>query len=111
MTRYHIRIPDLTVARGDNAHFAWDGQSPQHLAGTVEQVLREPAFAERWRGAQPDPELVDASLLNIDAGANVCSANQAQQVNLVVTTNLPHRILAHRLNLLIGAHWTLRDVR
>ena len=111
MTRYHIRIADLTTARGGDARFAWDGQSPQDLARTIEQVLRESAFAERWRDAQPEPDEVDASLITIDAGASVSSEDRAQQVELVITTTLAHRILAHRLNLLLGPHWSLRDVR
>jgi hypothetical protein len=37
--------------------------------------------------------------------------DKAQRVEMVVSTKLPHRLLSHRLNLLIGAHWTLGDVQ
>jgi len=30
---------------------------------------------------------------------------------VTVTTVLPHALLKQRLRLLIGSHWTLRDVR
>lgn len=109
--RYYLRIADLTSAHGDDDRFAWRGQSPQDLAASIEQTLRDPAFAERWRVLQPEPDEVDASWTGTDVGARVSSEDRAQQVDLIVTTTLPHRILAHRLNLLIGAHWTLRDVR
>jgi len=32
-------------------------------------------------------------------------------VDVTVTTRLPHSLLKHRLSLLVGAHWTLRDVK
>lgn len=111
MTRYYIRIDDLTNARGADSQFAWSGQSPQDLAQTLQQTLSDPAFANRWRDAQPEPEEVDAGLLATDAGANVSIEQKAQNAGLIVSTALPHRLLAHRLNLLIGAHWKLGDVQ
>ena len=111
MSRFHIRIADLTVAHGDEARFAWQGGSPQHLAQTIAATLRDTFYAKQWRDAQAEPDQVDAGLLATDADASVSSEDRAQQVEMVITTTLPHRVLAHRLNLLLGAHWTLRDVR
>ena len=111
MPRFHIRIADLTVAHGNEPRFAWQGSSPQHLAETIAATLRDTFYAKQWRDAQAEPDQVDAGLLATDPDASVSSEVRAQQVELTVTTSLPHRVLAHRLNLLLGAHWSLRDVR
>jgi len=110
MARFHIRIADLNTAHGTDAQFAWQGNSPQHLASTIAAVLTDVFFAQHWRAAQAEPDEVEAGLLAVDSGATVTTEERAQQVDLVVTTTLPHRVLSHRLNLLLGPHWTLRDV-
>lgn len=110
MPNYHIRIDDLTLARGSDARFAWAGQSAEDLAVAVTAALRQSGFAQDWRDQQAEPDEVAADLLVIDASALVGIEHKAQRVEMTVTTTLPHRVLAHRLNLLIGTHWSLRDV-
>jgi hypothetical protein len=46
-----------------------------------------------------------------DPAATVTAKQSDLHVDLVVTTGLPHSLLKHRLSLLVGAHWTLRDVK
>ena len=46
-----------------------------------------------------------------DVAATVAAKQQDLHTDVIVVTRLPHAILRHRLNLLVGAHWTLRDVK
>ncbi len=111
MTLYYLRIEDLSEAAGSDARFSWSGQSPRHLAQALEDALAQADFVRAWRDAQSEPEEIEPGLLETDAGARVQIEERAQQVSMQVSTRLAHRILAHRLNLLIGAHWKLVDVK
>ncbi len=111
MTRYYVRIEDISLARGSEPAFAWTGNAPQHLAQTLERALREPDFILRWRDAQDAPEDVSPAWLIDDPDARVSVDARAHRVEMLITTKLLHRIWAQRLNLLIGAHWTLGDVK
>ncbi len=46
-----------------------------------------------------------------DPQATVSVEQADMHTDVLVTTNLPHVVLKHRMDLLIGAHWTLRDVK
>jgi hypothetical protein len=109
--RYYFSIADLAAARGQDADLAFDGHSPQALAQAVEKSLRTTALFERWRLKQDDPDDVDKSLAEVDPQATASGQQADLKVDLTVTTNVPMRVLRHRLDLLIGAHWALRDVR
>ena len=108
--RYFITIEDLSASRSDLSELAFDGGSPEHLAQVFTAVLREPDFWQRWRATQENPDEVDAATGVIDPAATVTGSLEAQRSELIVTTNLPHAIVKHRLDLLIGRHWKLRDV-
>ncbi len=108
--RYFITIDDLSASRGDSSELSFDGTSPEHLAPAFEASLREPHFWERWRGMQEDPDEVDPVTGAVDPSATVSGSLEAQRTELIVTTSLPHAIVKHRLDLLIGRHWKLRDV-
>ena len=66
--------------------------------------------------------LATGALLLTGAGAHASSkaktfeqavveAHQSDlHCDVKITTSLPHAVLKHRLGLLIGANWTLRDV-
>ncbi len=111
MTQYYIRVDDLANAHGSDQRFAWMGQSPQNLAQTLERALRDAGYINQWRDAQAEPDEVSAGLLAVDAHARVTIEERAQRVEMQIVTLLPHKLLAHRMNLLIGAHWTLGDVK
>lgn len=111
MTRYYVRVDDLELARGSDPELAWTGKSPQDLAQTLERTLREPDFILRWRGTQDDPEDVSPAWLVVDPDARVSIEARAHRVEMQITTKLLHRFWAQRLNLLIGGHWTLGDVK
>lgn len=110
--RYFLSVDDLAHARGNNADLSFQGDSPETFATTLQAALREPGLWQRWRAMQPDPDAVDPSLGAIDPDATVTARlSDELHTDVVVTSRLPHAILRHRLNLLIGAHWTLRDVK
>jgi hypothetical protein len=111
MTRYYIRVDDLAQARGSDPTFAWTGKSPQDLAQTLERALREPDLMLRWRDAQDEPEDVSPVWLAVDPEARVGIEDRAHHVEMLITTKLLQRLWAQRLDLLIGAHWTLGDVQ
>jgi hypothetical protein len=115
---YYLSIADLAHARGDDPRFSWDGAGPDGFASTLQQALRDDDLFQRWRAAQPDPDAIDESL-----GATralTCATDSAAQVSARVAdlhtevdliTDLPMSVLRHRLYLLIGGAWQLRDLR
>lgn len=108
---YYLSIADLAQARGADPRFAYAGAGPNDFATALQGALRDGDLFERWRAAQPDPDAVDAGLSGTDPGAQV----QAQVVDLHaevdLLTSLPMSVVRHRLNVLIGATWKLRDMR
>jgi hypothetical protein len=110
--RYYLNIEDLAHARGTVPALSFQGDSPEGLGAALSAALREPALWQRWLALQPDPDAVDPALGATDPAATV-TARLADEshTDVVVTTRLPHAIVRHRLNLLVGAHWTLRDVK
>ncbi|HQV50413.1 MAG TPA: hypothetical protein PLF10_14135 [Dokdonella sp.] len=108
--RYLISVADISASRGSIEQLAFHGDSPQFLARALETALREPSLWERWRDLQDDPEAVDPQTGATDPRATVTGSLQPGRSELVVTTILPHAIIKHRLDLLIGQHWALRDV-
>lgn len=110
--RYYLSIDDLANARGTIAELSFHGDSPESFGVALASALREPSLWQRWRAMQPDPDAVDPALGATDPEASVTARlSDELHTDVVVTTRLPHSILRHRLNLLVGAHWTLRDVK
>ena len=109
--RYYLSIDDLAHARGESAELSFHGDSPDGFAAALQSGLREPSLWQRWLAMQPDPDNVDAALGATDPAATVTARQTDLHTDVVVTTTLPHAILRHRLGLLIGRHWTLRDVK
>lgn len=109
--RYYFSIADLAAARGKDPDFAFEGHSPEALADALGQALRTPGLFERWRAKQEDPDQVDKSLGAVDPQAEVKAEQASLKVDMQVSTDLPMRVLRHRLELLVGNHWTLHDVR
>lgn len=109
-TRYYIRISDTAQAQaaGD---FAFRSQGAQGLAEELQEALRSEALFERWRATQEDPDAVDPSMGAVEPGATVVGEHHDLHVDLIATTNLPGGVFKHRLRLLAGSAWQLRDVR
>ncbi len=108
--RFFFTIDDLAHARGDDPAFSFDGVSPETLARVLQAALREPGLWERWRAAQEEPDDVDPASGATDPAATVNGSLASNRSEITVTTTLPHAIVKHRLDLLIGRHWKLRDV-
>lgn len=108
---YLLRIDDFAIAHGADPDLAFAGASPEALAAALTDALRSAALFERWRDKQEEPDKVPAALGATDAAASVRAAQHDLYVEVEVRTSLPHALLKQRLEWLIGAHWTLRDVR
>ena len=109
-TRYYLRLPDPANARGDDPTLAFRSVGADGFAAELQQALRTSDLFERWKRMQDEPDEVDASLAAIDSQATVVGTQADLHVDLVVTTSLPGAVFKHRLRLLAGAHWQLRDV-
>ena len=109
--RYYLSIDDLARARGRINELSFQGNSPEGFASLLQSALREPTLWRRWRAMQPDPDAVDPALGASNPQATVSVEQADMHTDVLVTTNLPHVVLKHRMDLLIGAHWTLRDVK
>jgi hypothetical protein len=108
--RYIFSIDDLPRARGESHELSFQGGSPDTFATLLQQSLREPSLWQRWRSMQADPDAVDPTLGANDPAATVEAHQSDVHVMVNVRTSLPHAIIQHRMTLLIGKHWTLRDV-
>ena len=95
--RYHIALPDPKLARGSDPEFAFRSQATS-------------ALFERWRNAQEDPEEVDPALGATDPTATVQGEQHDLHIDLIAVTSIPGGVLRHRLRLLAGSAWELRDV-
>lgn len=113
MTRHHyyLSIADLAHARGDDPRFSYDGIDPQRFAAALQQGLREDDLFARWCAVQPDPDAVDTSLGATDPDARVSAQVADLHTEVDLLTTLPMSVVRHRLYLLIGAAWQLRDLR
>lgn len=107
---FYFLVDDLRAARGKIDSLSFRGDSPQELVADIQNALRLPALFERWRAMQPDPDEVDPALGATDPSAQVNAKQTDLNCSLDVVTVLPHSIIKHRMTLLIGSRWTLRDV-
>lgn len=108
--RFIFSIDDLPKARGESHELSFSGGSAESFGALLQQSLREPTLWQRWKAMQEDPDAVDPSLGQSDPAATVEAHQSDVHVSVTVVTTLPHAIIQHRMTLLIGKHWTLRDV-
>lgn len=109
-TRYYISLPDPANARGKDAELAFRAQGADGFASELQDALSTDALFQRWRAKQEEPDQVDPALGATDAGATVTGQQDHLHIDLLVTTALPSALLRHRLGLLAGNGWQLRDV-
>lgn len=108
-TRFYLSIPDPAALRSAG-EFAFRSQGADGLAEELQAALRDDAFFQRWRAAQDDPEEVDPALGATDPAATVRGEQHDLKIDLIAITSIPGTILKHRLRLLAGSGWQLRDV-
>jgi hypothetical protein len=107
--RYYLSFPDPAALRtaGD---FAFRSHGANGLAEELQAALRDDGLFQRWRATQDDPDAVDPALGGTDPAATVRGEQHDLKIDLVATTSIPGSILKHRLRLLAGSGWQLRDV-
>ncbi|MCI4568555.1 hypothetical protein [Lysobacter sp. CFH 32150] len=109
-TRYYLTLPDPQRARGSDTAFAFSAHGADEFAAQLQAALQSDALFKRWRAAQEDPDEVDAALGASDPQASVSGSQRDLRIDLIVTTSLPGSVFKHRLRLLAGSGWELRDV-
>jgi hypothetical protein len=109
-TRYYISLPNPALARGSDATLAFSAHGAEEFAAQLQDALRTTSLFERWRKRQDDPDGVDPSYGAVDPDASVHGQQDDLHVMLVVTSVIPGNVLKHRLRLLAGSGWELRDV-
>lgn len=109
-TRFYLSLPEPTLARGSDPSLAFDAQGAEEYARQLEEALRTDRLFERWRAKQEDPDTVDPALGATDPDARVEGRQDDLHVDLIAVTSIPGSILRHRLRLLAGSAWELRDV-
>jgi len=110
-SHFYLSIDDLGHARGPEPGLSYQGAGPNDFAAALQQALREPGLFERWRAMQEEPDEVDPALGKTDPSAQVNAQVADLHTEVDLITDLPMSIVRHRLNLLIGPSWKLRDMR
>jgi len=111
MTQYYISLPDPEKARGSEADLSFRAHSAQGFAEELQDALRSTTLFEKWRAKQPDPDAVETRWAAVDPDASVEGKQDDLRINLVVTTTINGDVFKHRMRLLAGHHWELREVR
>lgn len=110
-TRYYIRLPEPSKARGNDPDLAFKSEGSEGFAGELENALRTPELFERWKAKQEEPDEVDQSLGVVDLNSTVTATHHDLYIDLVVVTSLPGSVFKQRLRLLAGSNWQLSDVK
>lgn len=108
--RYYISLPDPGRARGGDPAFSFDAHGAEEFAAQLQHALRTRHLFDRWRARQEEPDEVDPGLGVVDEGATVRGQQDDLSILLVATSSIPGHVLKHRLRLLAGSAWELRDV-
>ncbi|MBS0200935.1 MAG: hypothetical protein JSR70_10840 [Proteobacteria bacterium] len=108
-TRFYLTLPDPELARGKNG-FGFHSHSASGFAQELQDALRTTSLFRQWLDKQDDPDNVDPLLGATDPAATVTGEQHDLHIDLIATTSLKGDIVKHRLALLAGSHWQLRDV-
>jgi len=111
MTTYFLSVKDMSRAHGPDPELSFEGIGPEKLASDIAAAMGSDGLFQRWRAKQPEPDEVDPALGVVDASASARGELSNDRTDIQLTTSLPMRIVKHRLNLLIGSSWELRDTR
>jgi hypothetical protein len=107
--RFFISLPD-TAALSSAGAFAFRSRGAEGIADELRAALRTDTLFQRWRATQEDPDAVDPAMGATDPDAAVAGQQNDLHVELVVVSSLSSAVLRHRLRLLAGHAWQLRDV-
>lgn len=107
--RYYISLPEPAALAAAGA-FAFRSHGAAGIADELQAALRTDALFRRWAATQDDPDEIENALAAVDPEATVTGEQNDLRIDLVVTTGLSSAVLKHRLQLLAGRGWQLRDV-
>ena len=107
--RYYIRLPE-PAALAAAGEFAFRSHGADGIAEELQAALRTDALFRRWAATQGDPDEIDISLAAVDPEATVTGEQHDLHIELVAVTGLTGTTFRHRLQLLAGRGWQLRDV-
>ncbi len=107
--RFFISLPDSDAVQAAGM-FAFRSRGAEGIAAELQSALRTDALFQRWRATQEDPDAVDPAMGAIDADATVVGTQNDLHVELVVVSSISSSVLRHRMRLLAGHAWQLRDV-
>jgi hypothetical protein len=108
---YTIALPDPAKARGSDPRLAFSASGAAEFAAQLQDALRTDGLFAHWCAQQDDPDDVDPLLGATDIHSSVSGQQDDLRILLQVTTALPSLVIKHRLQLLAGSNWELRDVR
>lgn len=108
--RYYISLKQPEKARGSDDAFSFTAHGAPEFAAQLQAALRSDGYFQRWKQTQSDPDAVDPGLGAIDPATTVTGEQHNLQIDLIVATTIPGSVLKHRLRLLAGNAWELRDV-
>ncbi|MCD9088126.1 hypothetical protein [Stenotrophomonas sp. SY1] len=108
---YSISLPDPAKARGSDPRLSFTASGAETFAEQLQAALRTTELFDRWKAVQDEPDDVDPSLAAVDPQAVVTGQQADLRINLQAITSLPGDIFKHRLRLLAGTNWEMRDVR
>lgn len=109
-TRFFFSLPNPEKARADT-QFGFKSHGPQGFAEELQDALRTTSLFDRWLATQDEPDDVDPRMGATDPEAVVTGRMDDLHVDLEVLTKLSGDVLKHRMRLLAGSAWQLRDVR
>lgn len=107
--RYYLSLPDPDQARAAG-EFGFRSHGASGFAEELQDALRTGAVFQKWLSTQDDPDDVDPALAATDPDAIVTGEQRDLHVSLQAVTRLSGDVLKHRLRLLAGPHWQLKDV-
>ncbi|MDO5609230.1 MAG: hypothetical protein Q4G62_00350 [Pseudomonadota bacterium] len=108
--RYFISLPEPEQARGADG-LGFTSHGADGFAEELQAALRGDGLFKKWLATQHDPEDVDPKLAATDPAAEVSGKLDDLHIDLEAVTDIGGDVLKHRLRLLAGNHWQLRDVR
>lgn len=107
--RYYLTLPDPEKARAAG-QFGFRSHGAAGFAEELQDALRTGGVFQKWLATQEEPDDVDPALAATDPDAVVTGSMDNLQIDLQAVTRLSGDVLKHRLRLLAGPHWQLRDV-
>ncbi len=111
--KFYITLPDPGRARGELPALSFSAHGAEALAEQLRHALADRAYSQAWLATLDEDaaEHVDPALLAVDAAATVTGVQRDLAIELVADTRINGTAFKHRMRLLAGAQWQLRDVR